>query len=90
MDLGVDLVLVLTADRDLQLVARRRQMKRAADVEKRACEVERQVALKACGLDLGLLAQPLGLQQGGEHEPQEEDDDAAAGRCETDAHQKRK
>ena len=76
---GVDLVLVLAADRDLQVVPRRRQVQRAADANQRTRHVEREIAPDARLLDLRLLAKPLGVEQRGEAERGQENDDPAAG-----------
>jgi hypothetical protein len=76
---AVDHVLVLASDGNLQLVARRRQMQRTADVDERTRQVEGEPALEALWLDLGLLAQTLGVQERGEEETERENDDAARG-----------
>ena len=77
MNARVDVVLVLSPDRDLHLVARRRQVERAAEGDERPGRGERDAALEALRLDLGLLAQPLGVEQRGEAEREEEEEDAA-------------
>ncbi len=79
MDFRVDRVLAAAADRDLELVAGRRQVQRAADGDERPRHVEREVALEPGRLDLRLLAQPLCLEERTEGEPQEEDDDGTGG-----------
>jgi hypothetical protein len=84
--LRVDAILVLAADRNLQLVPRGRQAERAADADERTRDGERDVAPGALLLDLGLLAQTLRVEQGGEGEADEEDDDSPAGRCPEQAH----
>ena len=74
--LRVDPVLVLAADRDLQLVPRRRQMERARERDERLRDAQRDVALETRRLDLRLLAQPFGLEQRREEEREREDDDS--------------
>jgi hypothetical protein len=86
----VDLVLAGPPDRDLELVAGGREVQATADPDERPCELERQVALEPGRLDLRLLAQPLGLQEGGQDQPEDEHQDAATGRSGEEAHQKRK
>jgi hypothetical protein len=86
----VDPVLVLPADRGLELVPRSRQVEGTAEPDERARHVEREVALEAGGLDLRLLAQPLGLEKGREQEADEEEHHAPAGGSPEEAHQKRK
>ena len=71
MHLRVDAVLVPAADRDLQLVARRRQVERRAEVHERARHRKRERAPHTAGLGLRLLAQPLRLEQRGEGEPED-------------------
>ena len=79
MHLRVDPVLVLTADRDLQLVPRRRQVKRARERDERLRDAQRDVALESRRLDLRLLAQPLRLEQRREKQREREDDDPFVG-----------
>jgi hypothetical protein len=65
-------------------------MQGAAEPDERPRHVEREVALEAGGLDLRLLAQPLGLEDGREHEAHEEQHHAPPGGCPEEPHQKRK
>ena len=60
------------------------------NAHERTRHLERQVALETGRLDLRLLAQSLRLQERGEQQPDEQDDDAATGRCAEEPHQKRK
>src|SRR5581483_11228963 len=60
----VDPILVAPADRHLELVPRRRQVQRTAEGDERPRHVDRDLALKACWLDLRLLPQTLRLQDG--------------------------
>src|SRR5581483_6855198 len=57
----VDPILVAPADRHLELVPRRRQVQRTAEGDERPRHVDRDLALKACWLDLRLLPQTLRL-----------------------------
>ena len=79
---------LLTADRDLQLVARRRQVERPADVHERLRHADRDPPLHALWLDLRLLAQALGVEHARDREPDRERHDPTPG-C-GESHQKRK
>jgi hypothetical protein len=79
MHLAVDRVLVLTPDRELKLVTRRRQVQRPADPNEWASEVERRSPLDALGLDLRLLTEAFGIQECRDAEAERENDDTAGG-----------
>ena len=90
MNLRVDPVLVLPADRHLQLVPRCRQVQRRADPHERPRHRQREIALGTRRLDLRLLAQAPCVEDPGEREPEGENEEAAACRGGEELHQKRK
>jgi hypothetical protein len=77
VDRAVDHVLVLAPDRNLKLVARSRQMERPADRDELLRHSQGKPPLESLRLNLRLLAEPLGIQQRREPEPECENDDAA-------------
>ena len=90
MNLRVDSILVLPADRHLKLVPRCRQVQRSADPHERPRHCEREVSLRTRRLDLRLLAQAPCVEDPGEREPEGENEKAAACRGGEELHQKRK
>ena len=88
MHLGVDPILVLAPDRRLQLVTRRREVQRAARVHERLRHRDRETPLDALRLDLGLLAETLGVEHARDREPHGEGHEPAPG-C-RQPHQNRK
>ena len=88
MHLGVDPILVLAPDRDLQLVTRRRELQRAAHVHERLRHGDREPPLEALRLDLGLLAETLRVEHARDREPHGEGHEPAPGSGQF--HQKRK
>jgi hypothetical protein len=86
----VDLVLVLPADGQLKLVPRSRQVHGAAERDERLGERKRDAPPDSLRLDLRLLPQPFGVEERRDEQRDEEDEDAARGRCRRDLHQKRK
>ena len=86
MDIRVDFVLVLTPDRRVQLVARRRQVEESTDLDEWTGHVERQVATGSVRLGLGGLANPFRVQHRCEREREGVDDDGATGGVEANVH----
>ena len=84
-------VLVLPADRHLQLVARRRQVQRRLTSTSGRVTASASWRSKPGGWICACFAQPLRLEQRREAEPESDDHDAATGGCcEEASHQKRK
>ena len=86
VDVRIDLILVLTTDRRIQLVAWRRHVEEAADLDEWRRGVESQIATGPVGLGLGRLANPFRVQQRREREREHVDDDGATGSVEADVH----
>jgi hypothetical protein len=86
----VDLVLVLPADGDLELVPWRREMQGTAEGDERLRQREREAPPGSLRLDLCLLPKPLRVEHGSDQQREDEHEEAASGGCRRDPHQKRK